>query len=420
MKKLITLTAILICAVLLSACAPGATPTADANVLATKVQQGIEQTLAAVTPTLAPTTTPIPTPTATSIPTKLVALNRDDSGIWQLYTIHSDGADLQRVTSNALVEGTFDYSPDNTKIAFETYLEDEQNSEIYLMQADGSGLTRLTHRKQNDWGPVWSPDGSKIIFQSNLGDANGSDYEIFVMNADGSNVINLSNSSGLDAYPVWSPDGSRIAFSAGGSVKAEDLLTDKNNSAIKILNADGSGIYTLPVLDGAGSVEYPQWSPDGSQILFGCGGVVKQTKSDGTIDLIPQRGICVSAADGSNLKQIYSTPVELNATGVNYQPYAVWSPDGSKILFVGQEQDKTTQLYTMSSDGSDLMRLTDSSEEMKCFPTWSPDGSMIIFDTQQGSLLRRKFNTYSMFGDGSQITLLAGPASNRAHPEWLD
>ena len=49
------------------------------------------------------------------------------------------------------------------------------------MNPDGIGQTRLTNNTADYVHPAWSPDGSKIAFQSSL---EGND-EIYVMNADG-------------------------------------------------------------------------------------------------------------------------------------------------------------------------------------------------------------------------------------------
>ena len=40
------------------------------------------------------------------------------------------------------------------------------NAEIYSINADGSGLIRLTTNAYNDDHPRWSPNGTKILFQS--------------------------------------------------------------------------------------------------------------------------------------------------------------------------------------------------------------------------------------------------------------
>jgi TolB protein len=67
------------------------------------------------------------------------------------------------------------------------------------------------------------------------------------MNADGSNQTRLTTSGG--ALPDWSPDGSQIVFQSG---------RDGNNE-IYVMNADGSNQTRLtnePAFDGS-----PAWSP---------------------------------------------------------------------------------------------------------------------------------------------------------------
>jgi Tol biopolymer transport system component len=43
----------------------------------------------------------------------------------------------------------------------------DNNHNIYVMNADGSGQTRLTRNAAPDFSPAWSPDGTRIVFQSN-------------------------------------------------------------------------------------------------------------------------------------------------------------------------------------------------------------------------------------------------------------
>ena len=69
------------------------------------------------------------------------------------------------------------------------------------MNADGSGQTRLTTSTANENAPRWSPDSSKIAFQT-LRDGN---YEIYVMNVDGTGQTNLTNNPSDDITPAWSP-----------------------------------------------------------------------------------------------------------------------------------------------------------------------------------------------------------------------
>ncbi len=61
--------------------------------------------------------------------------------------------------------------------------------DIYTMNADGSGVTRVTNNAVGDAEPAWSPDGTKIAFES----CGRHHEEIYTMNADGSAVTRLTN-----------------------------------------------------------------------------------------------------------------------------------------------------------------------------------------------------------------------------------
>jgi Tol biopolymer transport system component len=69
------------------------------------------------------------------------------------------------------------------------------------MNADGSNPTRLTNDPEDETWPSWSPDGTKIAFQSQ---SEGENEVIYVMNADGSEQTNISGGRfGID--PDWGP-----------------------------------------------------------------------------------------------------------------------------------------------------------------------------------------------------------------------
>ena len=73
---------------------------------------------------------------------------------------------------------------------------------------DGTGLTRITFNSFEDEDPFWSPDGTKIAFDS---DRDGND-EIYVMNTDGSAPTNRTNHFAGDYEAAFSPDSQELVF----------------------------------------------------------------------------------------------------------------------------------------------------------------------------------------------------------------
>lgn len=57
------------------------------------------------------------------------------------------------------------FSPDGTKIAFETYPTETKDSQIWVANVDGAGVRQLTSDGGVD--PSWSPDGRRIVYVKN-------------------------------------------------------------------------------------------------------------------------------------------------------------------------------------------------------------------------------------------------------------
>ncbi len=105
---------------------------------------------------------------------QVVAFVRDVNGLRSLYTVHSDGTELHRVTG--ILGRGYDapsWSPDGARIAFSTWLDSRYSQyagpgrQIFTVNVDGSGERPLTEGATRSWtdsGPIWSPDGEQILF----------------------------------------------------------------------------------------------------------------------------------------------------------------------------------------------------------------------------------------------------------------
>jgi Tol biopolymer transport system component len=242
--------------------------------------------------------------------------NRDGNS--EIYRMNSDGSGTVRLTYKVTaVDRDPRLSPDGSRIAFTS--DREGNNEIYVMNADGSSPTRLTRNTADDHAPYWSPDGSRIMFARVLTRSFAPFYEfqILIMNADGTGERIITRSGRL---PRWSPDGNYIAFA--------DYPTGSGTPQIYLMKVDGSAITRLTV---SGSADYfPDWSPDGMQIVF--------TRDS---------EIWIMNSDGSGQRS------------VGYGTHPAWARDGRGIAFV-KGPDDATQIYVMNPDGSSPIRISGS------------------------------------------------------------
>ncbi len=156
-----------------------------------------------------------------------IAFQSNRDGNFEIYVMNADGSDQTRLTNNSDWDRNASWSPDGTRIAFDSESHITGNNDIFVINADGTGQTRLTDNSRKDQQPAWSPDGTRITFTS---DRDG-DFEIYVMNADGSDQTGLSNFAAHDAEPDWAPDGTRITF----------ISNRDGNFEIYVMNADGTG-----------------------------------------------------------------------------------------------------------------------------------------------------------------------------------
>src|SRR5690606_37637272 len=164
-----------------------------------------------------------------------------------------NGDNLQKITNlPTSTEARPAYFPNGDKIVFRS--DKDGDRERYSMDLDGTDLRRLTYSSGSDSSAKVSPKGNQIVVESNR----DGHEEIYIMDINGNNQTRLTNSGGQpNIGPNWSPDGSMIVFSS---------RRDDGDAEIYIMNSDGSNqqrITTLP----NGDIE-PVFSPDGKHIVF--------------------------------------------------------------------------------------------------------------------------------------------------------
>lgn len=135
----------------------------------------------------------------------------------RLYTMNVDGTDVRKLAepgNNIDDEGTFTgpaWSPDGSRILFfrETYHDTcdptvVYGGDLYTIRPDGSDLRRITTSRCVAVGSFdWSPDGSRIVFGPY---ALGADHtQLYTMRSDGTGAAALGVTSGTNSGLSWQP-----------------------------------------------------------------------------------------------------------------------------------------------------------------------------------------------------------------------
>ena len=253
-----------------------------------------------------------------------------DNGKADLFLMDRDGSNVTPIvqTPNA-DEGAPSFSPDGTRIAYDSDEAGHANFEIFVVPLSGGNRRRLTNHPARDVAPAWSPDGKSIVFMSDRDSR--PEFDVYRMNADGSGVERLTKGA-THWFPQYSPDGTRIAMHVWRDVHVLDVASKR----LRRLTTDPSNGM------------YPTWSPDGRRIAF------MSWRNAGRTELFTMN------ADGSEQQMIVSMP-----RGSAIDPR--WSPDGEYIAFVhvpeesvhGQQSpDQQRLIYVFEVNSGRIMRLS--------------------------------------------------------------
>jgi Tol biopolymer transport system component len=178
--------------------------------------------------------------------------------------------------------------------------------------------------------------------------------------AGGRTIALTENVPGHHRRPQWSPDGSQIVFSSG--------------EAIYVVPALGGVPRSLVALDSAQWPADAAWSPDGQHIVY-----VRGTLRD------PGRGVFLQPVGGGAARKLADT---FNAHSPS------WSPDGSWIAYVSGNwrfvygtsdfgNIATSSIWLVSSEGGDPVQVT-SDACLNLSPVWMPDSRHLLFVSDVG------------------------------------
>jgi Tol biopolymer transport system component len=266
-----------------------------------------------------------------------------------------------------------------------------------LLEVSPGGTRRFATLPDYSYWFRWSPDGQVLRFT--VSEAKG-----------GTSVWELSSSGGtphrvfpeltgtLHQKGSWTPDGNYFVFQVFRPNRVDlwavrekgDLFNKVDHRPVRLtsgpmsfngsqLSADGKKIYAVGNQLRAELVRYDaksgQFLPyqEGASI-----GDVSFSRDRQWLAYVtyPDSILWRSRVDGTQKLQLTSTvPM--------YAGMPRWSPDGTQIVFFGEDPDHPTHLYVISADGG-TPRLLAAGELQAVSPSWMADGNSIVFVARKG------------------------------------
>ena len=173
-----------------------------------------------------------------------------------------------------------------------------------------------------------APDGQSIIYPKyRFGQHQSLQFGIWKLDIESKKKTLLTPYMRAN-YPQYSPDGSKIVF----------VAHENSTTQLYTMNADGSDIKPLTMNEGDTQIITPMWRSDGKAIAFA------QSDPDGLMDIH-----IMDLATG-RVSQI------TDSHEGDYAP--IWHPDGKKISYTGL-YDYTPNLYTHDLETGETIQNTD-------------------------------------------------------------
>jgi len=213
------------------------------------------------------------------------------------------------------------------------------------------------------------------------------DFEIFTMNPDDPNntLTQLTHNTATDYSPTWSPDGAQIAF-VSTMTTGQGVDNPSGDAEIFTIDADDPDNTLTQLTHNLEDDSSPTWSP-----VLSSGG----TKIAFVSTRAGYYDIYMMSSDGSNEVRLTKN------SALDHSP--TWSPTGTKIAFHSTRLGANNyEVYAMKPrpEGKrnrpvNLSRHSSNDEN----PNWSPDGTQIAFRSQRG--VGGDHEIYVMDADGT-------------------
>lgn len=258
----------------------------------------------------------------------------DRSGFKEIWSMDYDGTNQKQLTRYNSTSNMPAVSPDGSLVAFTTYAGGNPQIRIHSV-ATGRRVPFYNPVSSVVETPEFTPDGKQLLFATAIDGW----VQICIANVDGGGFRRISNVRSIEVSPRVNPKtGSDMLFISGRSGRQQLWRSTLEGADLQRLTS------------GEGDVSNPSWNPNGKTIAFAW----TRGYEPGNFNLFV-------------MDVATQQPVQLTSgVGRNENPW--WAPDGVHLVF-SSKRGKTTQIYSMLADGSNVQQLTTQGNNIQ--PVWA-------------------------------------------------
>ena len=257
-------------------------------------------------------------------------------------------------------------SPDGKSVAFIAL------NDLWVMKL-GENPVRLTNDTDREATPLWTKDGTAIYFSADKGNAGSLAVDKIVL-ATKARTRWAKIPSVSIINPQLSPTEDRIAYTTGsGLLEIMDLASQARTALVDQV-ASGP------------QVSRPQWSADGKKLMVVDSERINSRFREGYNKL---RVVDIA----TKTPTFYPVGPAPEAVSDREEGQAVWSPDGTKVAFIG---DSVLKVLPTNADGSPAGTAVAITKDAADMVSWTADSQTLMY------MSNGKLKTISPTGSGEQ------------------